>query len=244
MNINRNLYYNFILRLSLNLLFILTAAFYFNYSTVQADTADTPTAWINFDPFFEITLNGVPLRDFETSSDPTRGSGAVTPDRSDIASGYDGTNGAESNCNPAIPTFDRCGLETSAFWAYYDGGTTWDNVDNSASMNDDYLAFRMRINGDPNTNGIGLNSTHWNFLIDTDGDGFKEFWVDMDGSATGGPNSADELLIRYNNADTQACDPSCDQVEIFTACSATSANCLTSHTQGFPVTNIDPTDTT
>lgn len=210
-------------------------------------TSDTPTSWSNF-VANAYTLNGIPLRDVETSADPTQGSASVSPSRSDIASGYDGSNGAASNCNPPSPGSNECGSQPSVYTGYYDGGTTWDNVPNSASMNDDYLFFRMRVNGDPRTNGIGLNSTHWNFLIDIDNDGFKEFWIDVDGSFAGGPNSADIVNIYFDNANTQQVAnidpaPTGSRVERYTAC-VSNTNCATSHTRAYPVTDLFPSDTT
>jgi len=212
----------------------------------MAGTSDVPTSWSNF-VANAYTLNGIPLRDGETSADPTQGSASVRPSRSDIASGFDGTNGSASNCNPTLAGFSDCGLQSSVFTGYYDGGTTWDEVPNSASMNDDYLFFRMRINGDPRTNGFGLNSTHWNFLVDIDNDGFKEFWIDVDGSFAGGPNSSDVVNIYFDDTNSQQVlntdpAPTGSRVERFTACVSTSG-CSTSHTQAYPVTDLFPTDT-
>lgn len=213
-----------------------------------AALSSTPTAWSNFAPT-AYTINGAPMRDAESSSDPSQGSASVTPSRSDIASGFDGTNGSAANCNPTLgPSYTDCGPETSIFWAWYDGGTVWDGIANSASMNDDYLFFRMRINGDPATNGIGLNSTHWNFLIDTDRDGYKEFWIDVDGSFQGGPSKADQINIYYDDTNTQEVlnitdAPAGSRVNVYTACS-TMTGCPNSHTRTFPVTDLDPSDTT
>ena len=217
---------------------------------VQAGLADVPTSWTNFisSPY---TLNGIDMRDGESSADPTQGSASVTPSRSDISSGWDGTNGAVTNCNPQTAGFDRCGLQPSVYVGYYDGGTTWDNVPNSASMNDDFLFFRMRVNGDPRTGGIGLNSTHWNFLIDTDNDGFKEFWIDVDGSDSGGPNSSDIINIYYEDNLSQAITntdpaPGGTLIDQFTACrnSTGATGCTTSHSQAYPVSDLFPGDTT
>jgi len=244
MNIHRNVYYNFILRLSLNLLFILTAAFCFNYSTAQAALDTVPIDWDEF-TFFELNLNGIPLRDVETAADPTHGPAAVLPDQTDIASGYDGTNGAAANCNPNHAPLDQCGLETSAWWAYYEHPT-------DSTL--DRVAFRMRLNADPTAMGggvISFSSFHWNFLIDIDGDRWKEFWVDLDGSTQGVPGNPDELTILYNNDPTQLCEGAlCFIVNVFTACVFTmdepgpDADCVFSHSRVLPVTDIFPADTT
>lgn len=220
-----------------------------NCEALKASTTDVPAPWPSFiaQPY---TLNGTEIRDGESSSDPTQGSASPAPSRSDIASGWDGTNGASTNCNPQIPGFDRCGLEPSIYTGYYDGGTTWDNIPNSPSMNDDFLFFRMRVNGNPASNGKGLQSTHWNFLIDIDNDGFKEFWIDVNGSTNGGPNSSDLINVYYENNLSQIISntdpaPSGTKVDEFTACQETTGpnSCPTSHTRVFPVSDLFPNDT-
>ncbi|HMA45640.1 MAG TPA: hypothetical protein VKP11_00275, partial [Frankiaceae bacterium] len=96
------------------------------------------------------------------------------------------------NCNPQFPPGICCGTATSAFWSYYNGGGA-----NDQNVNDDYLALRMRVNGDPrDSTGNCLSPSHWNFLHDFDEDGFKEWWYD----AWGNQN---EIRILFENIQSQ-----------------------------------------
>ena len=104
--------------------------------------------------------------DHESSSDPSTGGASATPDHTDLASGS--TTGAP-------------GVYATPFYGYYNGGTTYDPND-PATYQDDYIMFRIRLAGDPSSaSGDDLRSAHWNILIDVDADGYKEFWVDING---------------------------------------------------------------
>ncbi len=143
----------------------------------RADITTTPTAWSNFGTAQAVTFGGVPGRDFEggTSNDPTNGGASFTAEV-DIASG--GPAYSAANCNPAIAPYTQCGNQTSTFWSYYNGGTS-----GSSTTSDDYLFFRMRVNGDPRgSDSDCFSNSHWNFLIDNDNDGFKEWWIDAWGN--------------------------------------------------------------
>jgi len=177
MNIHRNLYYNFILRLSLNLLFILTAAFCFNYSTAQAATS---TCNLEGFEFFETSggggvtaLNditfagGGPLVDWEGSQDLTANTGVS--DSNDFSSGCPCGNAnavscPDFNCNPdsseLVPAgtpLDTCGPETTGFRGIIDpnGDTDFGTCDQEnlctdaipGSDCDDFITFRIRIDG-------------------------------------------------------------------------------------------------
>ena len=169
----------------------------------RASLTQCATSWNNFDnPGFlsEYTYQGQVIADEETSADNSHGPAAVTPSWTDLASGSPG----------AFP-----GPEATSFFGYYDGGTVYDPND-PATMEDDYIVFRMRVEGDPRT-GPAFDSKHWNVLFDVDGDGYKEYWVDLDGS-TGSGQQADSLRILYDNANRQdIANPATAQVEVFTA---------------------------
>jgi peptidase C25-like protein len=231
-----------------------------------ADLTTQRTAWTNFTPMNPQTIGGIPVRDYEGGSteDPSNG-GASFGAENDIASG--GPPYAETNCNPDFDgattgTYTDCGTATSAFWSRYDGGTVWDGVLGSASMCDDYVFLRMRVDGCPLEGSCGatetrLNNNHWNFLISvaaTDpggvNDGFKEFWVDLFGND-------DEVVILYEDNNSQQIsgrtdcntvnDPTfCSIVNRFRGCgqeSAGDASCpLTNPTSHSRATSIAGSD--
>ena len=68
------------------------------------------------------------------------------------------------------------------------------------------LFFRMQLYSSPlqaTGNSKPFTSATWNILLDTDGDGFKEFVVHID--ATGGnQNTPDDIVVIYNDSPTQA----------------------------------------
>jgi len=169
----------------------------------RASLTQCATDWNNFNnPGFlsEYTYQGQVIADEETSADNSHGPAAVTPSWTDLASGSPG----------AFP-----GPEATSFFGYYDGGTVYD-PDDPATMEDDYIVFRMRVEGNPRT-GPAFDSKHWNVLFDVDGDGYKEYWVDLDGG-TGSGQQPDSLRILYDNANRQdIADPGAAQVEVFTA---------------------------
>lgn len=167
---------------------------------------DTRTDWSNFfgsDGYLvPYTSDGQPVRDEETSSDTSNGGAAVTPSHTDLASGSPG----------ADP-----GLFETSLYGYYNGGTPYDPNDPS-TLEDDYIMFRMRLAGDPSTNSTDLKSAHWNVLVDIDNDGYKEFWVDVNGPFASGNNKDDQLQILYDDGTTQnITDPNGARVEEFTA---------------------------
>ncbi len=193
------------------LLFLIVAgSFFFFSSGAHAAFSDTRTTWSNFTtgggytaPY---TYLGQPIADHETSSDPTHGSASVPPAATDLAS-----------ASPGAPP----GPEDTPSYGYYDGGTPYDPLDPS-SMEDDYLFFRMRVRGDPKSGTqaakTDFKSYHWNVLLDIDDDGYKEYWIDLEGSYASGNNQYDRLQILYNNDNTQnISDPAAAQVEQFTA---------------------------
>ena len=179
----------------------------FSATQLYAKPADVPLDWDDldgngstFNSFFSAgqnayDLGGNPLRDAEQSSDPTNGGTGVGADIIDIASGLDGTSDAPGNCNPPqldAVTGEDCGLESSAYYYYFDSGNTPNDI------TDDYLLLRMRMVGDPSSSAGsdgGWSSQHWNFLVSTETDtvdyngvalpigyDYKEYWLDIHGA--------------------------------------------------------------
>lgn len=194
---------------------------------LEAGFTECATSWSNFDnPGFvsEYTYQGQIIADEETSADSSHGPAAVTPAWTDLASGSPG----------AFP-----GPEATSYFGYYNGGTVYD-PDDPTTMEDDYILFRMRVEGDPSA-GAAFDSKHWNVLFDVDGDGYKEYWVDLDGSFNSGPRE-DRLQILYDDSNRQDIpDPDAARVDVFTALNAPDgdASCTggspgLSHTRTFP----------
>ena len=173
-----------------------------------AATTDCATSWDNFknNPGFiaEYTSGGFSIADHETSSDPTNGGTGVQPKTVDLSSG-------SSTGDP--------GAFTTPFFGYYNGGTPYDPSDPSTA-DDDYIFFRMRVEADPSFKA-GFDSNHWNVLLDVDNDGYKEYWIDLDGTFTQGNTSPDRLQVLFDNANRQDIDdPDAVRVDLFSAFSA------------------------
>jgi hypothetical protein len=176
-------------------------------AAAEAGTTDCATDWTNFDSnpgyIAEYTFQGQPIADHETSADPSNGGTGVAPDSIDLASAAPGLNPGP------LPT---------PFFGYYNGGTQYD-PDNPSTLEDDYIYFAMRVEADPTASNAFI-SRHWNVLLDVDADGYKEYWVDLDGTvkSNGDP---DEIHIYYDNNNRQDIpDPKKNpqiEVETFTA---------------------------
>ena len=68
------------------------------------------------------------------------------------------------------------------------------------------LYFRMQLDSSPiqaTGSSKPFSSATWNILIDTDGDGYKEFVVHVDGTG-GGQTQADDIVAIYENTATQS----------------------------------------
>lgn len=68
------------------------------------------------------------------------------------------------------------------------------------------LYFRMQLYSSPlqaTGNSKPFTSATWNILLDTDGDGFKEFVVHIDGTG-GNQTTPDDIVVIYNDSPTQA----------------------------------------
>ncbi|MBT3310423.1 MAG: hypothetical protein HN931_04425 [Desulfobacterales bacterium] len=176
----------------------------------EASFTDTATDWSNFEPpsgfTIPYTFNGAPVSDEEGSSDSSNGGAAVSPSSIDLASGSS--------------TSDPGPFDTPSY-GYFDGGTPYD-INDPLSLEDDYVLFTMRLSGDPRSgtqaNKTDFTSYHWNVLLDVDGDGYKEFWIDLNGSFAQGNNKYDQLQILYDNSNSQEIvDPVAAKVEEFTA---------------------------
>ncbi len=163
---------------------LLTAA-----APVPAAFNDTPTNWSNFfgDDGFVIpyTYLGGPIQDMHGSTtDATRDGAAVSPANQDLASGS--------------PTANPGPYETPLY-GYYNGGTIYD-PDDPSTMQDDYILFRIRVKEDP-TKSQGFVAGNWNVLLDVDRDGFKEYWIDLDGGYQA--NNPDAVYILYDDTARQ-----------------------------------------
>lgn len=134
------------------------------------------------------TYKGQIIRDHESSGsgDPSRGPANVPPAETDLASGVAGGTNPGPYATPAF--------------GYYNGGTRYDPND-PQTMEDDYIFFRIRIVGDPWQNGNNFKSYHWNVLLDIDADGYKEYWLDLEGNYSS--NNYDRLNVLYDNSNRQ-----------------------------------------
>ena len=187
----------------------------------HATLTSCATDWNNFTGpngfVSEYTYQGASIRDHETSADPTNGGAAVSPSESDLASGSPGS----------FP-----GPESTTFFGYYDAGTDW-NPDDPSTLEDDYILFRWRLRGDPSQSS-GFKSGHWNVLFDLDRDGYKDYWVDVDGNQ-------DYVQLLHDNENRQDIpDPNSARVEVFTALHSPNNNCGgtspgTSHTRAYAI---------
>ncbi|MGC8743168.1 MAG: hypothetical protein ACP5T0_04745 [Verrucomicrobiia bacterium] len=70
--------------------------------------------------------------------------------------------------------------------------------------NGSILFFRLRVNGPPISltgSGQPFDSATWNILIDIDGDGWKEFVIELDGTSSG--LMPDDIVVIYDNSNSQ-----------------------------------------
>ena len=185
----------------------------------------SPRPWTDFNSqLAAYTLGGQPVRDVEGSGDGSVQTGN-SPDKIDIASG---NSLANANCNPASGT-GACGTSPSVYLG------SWSN--STPTGDDDYLFFRLRVNGNP-TASSGFDGYHWNVLLSTDADSYKEFWVDLDGKGAG----VDELHIYYENNNSQTISSvATAEVATLDACNAAGATCGGSGRPSFTRAVSDPT---
>lgn len=176
----------------------------------------SPRPWTDFDATIKPhKINGVIARDVEGAGDASIGVGN-TPDLIDIASG---DNLANANCWPTSAT-GGCGTSPSTYLGLWDNGTS--------TGADDYVFFRLRIADDPRGgsgggSAVGFGAYHWNILIDSDVDGYKEFWIDLFG---GFNNTSDALRLFYENNATQEITNDVDPlIAWLDACNTASATC-------------------
>jgi hypothetical protein len=195
----------------------------------RASVTSVPTAWANFNNpdaagYIQMVISGGVIESDNESAnpgDPTNGGANVTPAGTDIAS-----NATVCGTNP--------GCDPSSFFGYYDGGTRWDPA-NVSTMNDDFVFFRMRLRGQPTNGSGGYDQFHWNVLLDVDRDGYKEYWIDLNGPFAGGGGGPDRLQILYNNDNTQNVDdPDASRVDTFVAAANMGVSAF-SHTQAYAV---------
>ena len=224
----------------LSSLALITAFFSFLVISAEAGLDSCATSWSNFSNsgfVADYTYKGQAIRDHEAtgSGDPSHGQANVPPEETDLASN------ATAGSNP--------GLKTTPFFGYYNGGDEYDPLIPS-TMENDYIFFRMRISGSPEQNGNNFKQYHWNVLLDVDGDGYKEYWVDLEGNFA--TKDYDRLNILYDNTNNQVLDPDAAGVRVnyFRAeysptdnLAACGTGVSSSHTRAYPVTVIDPADT-
>jgi len=141
-----------------------------------------PAPWPTPDStWIEYTILGSSLTDYANGdcekSDPTNGGSGVNPANVDVFNGC--TGGAPMN----LP---------SAYY-YYDD-------------TNDVFFFRLLLRATPSQGG-GLAAKTWNVLFDLDGDGWMEFFVEVEGNA-------EVINLYYSNALTQeVITPECDDGE-------------------------------
>jgi hypothetical protein len=202
--------------------------------SARADFNTCAVPWSAFTNVRDYTLGGEAVRDYELAADPTNGGSSVPPAETDLASGSPGS----------YP-----GPRTTPGFAYYDGGTPWDPL-NPSTMEDDHVLFRMRLRGTPETSKHDFSSYHWNVLFDVDGDGYKEYWIDINGTYQSSGDT-DQLQILYSNLNSQLiASPSAAKVSEYSisALPLTTTGCTSagspglSHTRVYSVVSVDPTD--
>ncbi|UCH89687.1 MAG: DUF11 domain-containing protein, partial [Thermoplasmata archaeon] len=183
----------FVFFMILGSLFVLTGA---------AAAAPVSPPWPSDSAWMNYTIAGEPVRDYEDKpyeNDPSHGIANVQPKAVDIASGVDASGGGAEN-NP--------GNFTSVQWVYDD---QLGNTVGMTNIDDDWLFFRMRVADDPKHTGkYYYMSYHWDVLIDTDGDIWNEFVIDINGG--GGTYKFGTVGVYYNNSDTYEYDPAQDAI--------------------------------
>ncbi|PXF56249.1 MAG: hypothetical protein C4B58_14165 [Deltaproteobacteria bacterium] len=107
-----------------------------------------------------------PMKGCGNSKDPSNGGAAVAPACIDVF------NGCSKPTQLGLPSV----------YVYYDSSA-------------EVLFFRMRMAGDPSETG-GLAQYTWNAILDVDGDGWKEFIVELDGGSN-------VLNVYYGNTNQQ-----------------------------------------
>ena len=109
-----------------------------------------------------------------------------------------------------VPQFDRNGQADGSKGATPQSAADFSSgpANNQPSFfyygNGGVLYFRLRVNGPPlalTGSGQPFTSITWNLLLDTDGDGYKEFVVMLDGTDSGA--QPDDIVIIYDNAPSQ-----------------------------------------
>lgn len=131
--------------------------------------------------------------------------------------GYPGSWPSDSQWIPYTSNGDN--VSDSEGGSGGDGSTGGTNPSGSVDIVADYgpavswysdgsnLYFRMQLAGSPlQATGTGkpFSSATWNILLDTDGDGYKEFVVHIDGTGGGGQVQPDDIVVIYNDDPTQS----------------------------------------
>jgi uncharacterized repeat protein (TIGR01451 family) len=147
-------------------------------------------------------VGGEPVRDHEDKpyeNDPTHGIANVQPKAVDIASGVDASGGTAA---------DNPGDYNSVEYFYWDKN---DDSDGFSNTEDDWLFLRMRVAADPSHGGqYAYKAYHWDVLLDTDGDIWSEFVVDLNGG--GGYHKFGTVGIYYSDTEDYEYDPDTDWI--------------------------------
>jgi uncharacterized repeat protein (TIGR01451 family) len=139
--------------------------------TSYTDPSGYPAAWPS-----QLTTQGYTRPGNATQSDLTNGNGDASKKSGSTPSGSnDFSSGSSSN-------------QSSIF--FYGNGTV--------------MFFRLRVSSTPLQASSGEpfnNTTTWNILLDTDGDGYKEFVVMLDGTDAG--SQPDDIVVIYADSTSQ-----------------------------------------
>ena len=158
------------------------------------DGTSIPNNWGGWEDYYDAQGNLVTDHEdgFYSKNDDSNGGTNVTPAEIDIASAVEksGTN---------------AGIQSSLQYHYDDGNT-------AGICSDDFLYLRMRLEGNPEASGgsgAAYTSYHWDFLIDSNGNGTSDYVIDVFGgktnnfsSTTGGQSGSIGLYPNNSGATT------------------------------------------
>ncbi len=123
----------------------------------------------------------------QMTTNPYTRLGVPEADKTGQTDGSKGASPQSANDFSSGPLYDQ-----PSFY-YYGNGTI--------------LYFRFRVGGPPTAltgSGQPFTSATWNVLMDTDGDGWKEFVVFLDGTSSG--SQPDDIVVIYENVNSQKFD--------------------------------------
>ena len=161
----------------------LAGVFALTMVSVRPCRAVYPCPWPD-DGFANVVFNWVP---YTVLGDPIE----------DPEKGPDGSTGGTTPTQEADITSGADHMQPSVYYQF-------DAVNQ-------VVFVRLRLANDPmtstpdgNSNDDPFTPTTWSMLIDTDGDGFKEFIIVLDGPSGGPTNTTDDVAVYYDDSLTQA----------------------------------------